>query len=99
MSETRFPGIYRACLLIALDNGGINRTRSVERQRREYERWLSSHPDEMLQPIDAWFTSLSDEDLDMVCTGGTGEPEVEALRAQGPPFSDDLLNDYFEKVC
>ena len=94
-----YPGIARACLLIALDNGGINRDRSEAQQNREMKRWLAKQPEDVLTAIDAWLSSLSDDDLDTFCCGGEDEPETEAIRATAPLFTDDLLNSYFDEVC
>lgn len=94
-----YPGIARAALLIALDNGGINRDRSVARQRADFERWIARQPDGPLPAIDAWLAALSDHDLEEFCYGGEGEPEHEALALKAPPFTDDLLNTYFDEVC
>ena len=96
---TSYPGIAAACFLIALDNGGINRERSVERQGREFAKWMARQDQPNLAEIDAWLDELSEEDLELVCVGGTGEPEVEAIRANAPVFMDDLLNAYFDEVC
>lgn len=97
--HNQFPGIKRACLEIALDNGGINRGRSQKQQAREMRRWLERQPQEILPVIDVWFSSLSDEDLSTACCGGQDEPETQALLATAPPFTDQLLNDYFDEVC
>ncbi|MCX5516175.1 hypothetical protein C3941_19485 [Kaistia algarum] len=94
-----YPGIARACLLIALDNGGINRDRSEVQQNREMTQWLAKQPGDVLPAIDAWLVALSDDDLDTFCCGGEDEPETEAIRATAPPFTDDLLTRYFEEVC
>ncbi len=94
----RWPGIQRAALEIALDNGGINRFRSEKQQQREFRRWLEKQPQELLPAIDAWLSGLSDDDLQTVCSGGEG-PEQDALLASGPPFTNQLLNDYFDEVC
>lgn len=94
-----FPGIARATLLIALDNGGINRGRSVQVQRRDLEKFLARQPSEILPAIDQWLSGLTKEDLDTFCCGGEGEPETEALRRRAPAFTDKLLNDYFNEVC
>jgi hypothetical protein len=93
----RFPGIARAALEIALDNGGINRFRPQEQQRRELSKFLERQPQEILPPIDAWLTSLSDEDLSTACCGE--HSEMEAILASAPPFTDQLLNDYFDEAC
>lgn len=94
-----YPGIARACLEIALDNGGIYRGRSVEQQQRELAQWLAHQPQELLPAIDQWLSSLSENDLGEFCCGGEDEPAKATLRAQAPPFTDDLLNRYFDEVC
>lgn len=97
MSE-RYPGITRACFLIALDNGGLNCHRPEAELRSDIATWCSAQPMD-LRPIDAWLATLSDADLDTVCCGGQDEPEQVELLAKAPPFTDALLNDYFEQVC
>lgn len=94
-----FAGIERAALLIALDNGGINRERSEHKFRKDFARWIERQPQEPLPAIDAYLAGLSDEELNIVCCGGAGEPETEALLQRSPPFTDGLLNGYFEQVC
>lgn len=94
----RYPGITRGCFLIALDNGGLNRHRPAAKLRSDIATWCSAQPMD-LQAIDAWLAALSDADLDTVCCGGHGEPEQVELLAKAPPFTDALLDDYFEQVC
>lgn len=93
-----FPGIAAACLIVALDNGGINRGRSQRKQQADYRRWIAKQ-DGNLAEIDAWLSGLSKETLETVCVGGQDEPETIAAKADAPPFTDDLLNDYFDEVC
>lgn len=95
----RYPGIARAALEIALDNGGINRFRSEKQQRREMAEFLERQPQEILPAIDAWLSGLSDAELQEFCSGGEGEPERERIAASAPPFTGQLLNDYFDEVC
>lgn len=97
MSNDSFPGIKRAALAIAYDNGGINCTRSQKRMLGEFRRWLEKQPQEPLPEIDAWLASLSDDDLETFCAGE--HSEMMALMSGAPPFTDKLLNDYFEEVC
>ena len=47
-----YPGIRRAAQLIALDNGGINRTRPAGQQDRDFTRWIERQPQEPLGDID-----------------------------------------------
>ena len=98
MSATeRYPGIARAALEIALDNGGINRFRSEKKQRKELANFLERQPQEILTAIDSWLASLSEDDLQTVCGGEASEAD-EILKS-APPFSSQLLNDYFYEVC
>lgn len=94
-----YPGLAKACLEIALDNGGINRGRSEAQQAREMARWLATQPDDVLRPIDAWLLTLTEDQMLEVCCGGEGEPEREAAMTGAPPFTDDILNSYFDEVC
>lgn len=95
MSE--YPGITKAALAIAYDNGGINCVRSEKQMRRELGKWIARQPNEPLPAIDGWLSGLSDEDLEIVCAG---DQEQASLILQGsPPFTDKLLTDYFNEVC
>ena len=95
----KHPGIARACQLVALDNGGINRFRSVEKQSRQFNAWLAKQEYPNLAELDQWFAALSEDELELFCCGGTGEPEADAFLAKAPAFADDLLTQYFEEVC
>ena len=99
MTKLSYPGIARAAFEIAIDNGGINRNRSERQQEKEFQRWIAKQPPDILPPIDAWLASLSDDDLQTFCSGGQDEPETEAIRKHAPPFTDSLLNAYFDEVC
>lgn len=92
-----YPGLHKALQLIALDNGGINWTRSEKKQHREAAKFLSKRPAEMLEPIERWLATLSHDDFETVCMGENSEGQ--AILKSAPPFTDDLLNDYFDEVC
>jgi len=92
-----YPGIRRATLLIALDNGGINRDRCEKQQGRDLDRFLQRQPHDILPAIDRWLASLPTDDLETVCAGEHGEAQM--LLATAPPFTESLLNDYFDEVC
>lgn len=97
-----FPNIAKACLLIALDNGGINRGRSVDEHAQDFDRWMEDRAQFQFPnagEIDNWLGSLGDDDLNHVCCGGQGEPEQDAAMVGAPPFADLLLTAYFEEVC
>ena len=97
--KMQYPGIAAACFLIAIDNGGINRTRSADKQATDFGKWLAMQDYPNIDEIDQFLSALSKEDLELLSVGGTGEPEVEAIRAKAPAFTDDLLNAYFDEVC
>ncbi|MFZ5737684.1 MAG: hypothetical protein ACOY6K_12470 [Pseudomonadota bacterium] len=92
-----FQHIKRACALIARDNGGINRDRPERQQEREMEAWLARQPSELLPGIDAWLGSLSQDDLDTVCTGEVSDQD--RILSTAPPFTNGLLEAYFHEVC
>ena len=92
-----FPGIERALLLIALDNGGVNRDRPATQVRREIGDWLTKQPADLLPEIDRWLAALNDGDLDTACAGE--EDDCDALLSSAPPFTGDLLSRYFNEVC
>lgn len=92
-----YPGILRAALEISLDNGGINRSRAEPQMRKELAQFLAHQPSDILPAIDKWLAALSDNDLETVCCGE--QSEMAAVMQDAPPFTDKLLNDYFEEVC
>lgn len=89
----RYPAIAKACFLIALDNGGIRRDRSVLKWAGEFSRWLERRA-EPLAEINRWLGDLTDEQLDTVCTGEA--TEADAALAAAPAFTQSLLNKYFD---
>lgn len=97
LKPDRYPGIKRAVLAIAYDNGGINRYRTEKDMLRELESFLVRQPSEILPDIDRWLASLSDDDLQTVCCGE--HDDQLALTKTAPPFTHQLLNDYFDEVC
>lgn len=102
MAAIMFPNIAKACQIIALDNGGINRTRPAEDQQQEYVRWMEDRAQFQFpnaDEIDAWLGTLSDEQMNDACCGGQGEPAQEAVMSEAPAFTDELLTAYFEEVC
>jgi hypothetical protein len=104
-----FPGITKAALSIAYDNGGINRFRSEAdclHELAEYidREWLSADHTGLrtilwanLINMDRWIDELSDEQLETVCNGE--ETEVKAAMIAAPYGTDELLNGIFENVC
>ena len=89
-----YETIYRAFLMIALDNGGINRNRSSLMQKADAESFLSKCT-EPLDEIEKWLSNLSEEDLLLLCT----DSETFELNNELPEFIDKFLDKYFDEVC
>jgi len=92
----KYPGITRAALLVALDNGGINRDRSREDFESALQFFLGDRTEDNLPEIDRWLAGLSDDDLDTACCGE--ETEMLEFLKQSPKGTDALLNAIFEEV-
>lgn len=93
----RYPHIMRACTEIAYDNNGINRTRPEAEQRAQCAKWLEKFPPEKLADYDHWLSTLSEEELDTVCTGE--ETERDMLFESAPLEADYFFDSYFNEVC
>lgn len=98
--HVRYPGIAKAALEIAYDNGGINRHRTEAGHRRDLNRFLDRQtlPVDVLVAIDGFLSELSDDDLLLVTAGEQSEAEEFLRTKAAPPFLGALLNDIFEKV-
>ena len=96
--KQRFPGIYKACLLIALDNNGIHCDRSEEDMAKElYDFMAERHKTYNLPEIDTWLNALSAEVLTNVCSGE--EAEITAAMVGSPENTNQFLQEYFDEVC
>lgn len=103
-----FPGLTRAAMEIAYDNGGINRTCSEEDLKGKLAVWLMDFCTIKhiglagtiawrLGQMDAWLAALSDEDIDTACAGE--DLDMRALLAKAPQGTDAMLLALFEEVC
>ena len=106
--KEKFPGIARAALEIAYDNGGINRGRSEAEMMAELtafltKRHVAGHAGlrsvlfSRLVSIDQWLQTQSDETIDTICGGE--RDEARAAMDGAPEGTDTLLTDIFENVC
>lgn len=96
----KYPHIHAASFVIALDNGGINRTRPAYRQKADFDTWLAGskwHGLCDLDAINAWLGGLSKENLETVCVGEMFE--MLELMKGAPEGTDAMLTSYFEEVC
>lgn len=96
VSKHRYPGIARAALEMAYDNGGVNRHRPERVTMKELDIVLAGGIDVAfdLSAIDRWLTELSDDEL---LTAVAGEhSEVQELMTRAPPGTDELLNAIFD---
>lgn len=78
----KYPGIERATIEMAYDNGCINRDRSEESLVLDLVSWMrdveTEHGmrPETLQACDEWLTSLSVGELRLLCAGDESEQAV-----------------------
>jgi hypothetical protein len=92
-----FPGITRAALEMAYDNGGINHYRSERALIDDLQHLLARDAGRYnLGPIDKWLESLSQGDLQTAVAGE--ESEIVAILHDAPLGTDDLLNVIFDRV-
>lgn len=96
-----YPGIYKAALEIAGDNGGINRGRSEAQHRLDFDAFMSAGqlPAGALKAIDAWLSALTDDEMHVVCAGEEAEMLAFIRDRQAPAFTLELLDEIFGEVC
>ena len=103
-----YPGITKASLAMAYDNGIINRNNSEQEFLKTLDTYLRLHwlhADYIgtrtllltqLTNIDRWLDKLDPATLNIICCGD--QDEAEWLTARAPPGTRTLLNEIFEDV-
>jgi hypothetical protein len=106
--QGQYPGIASATLLMALDNGGINRDRSQEDLWDTLATFLvlclqdAAHAGvramigNYLRMVDNWISTLSTAELDTLCAGE--QSEAAEIAQRGPEGVGDFLNMIFDNV-
>lgn len=93
-----YPNIKKACMEISYDNGGVNRHRPETQVRKETADFLAARPySDQFFAIDTWLGSLGRDEMQTICAGE--ETEQRAILASAPPFTAQLLDEYFDEVC
>lgn len=99
----RWPGLKKAALEIAYDNGMINRCCSEDDWLRSLDPVLGADGvyDTDLECWSDWLLTLSEDELSVVAAGEETEMLAIMARAPAPPSGADgdlngLLNDIFE---
>lgn len=93
-----YPGLKKAALEIAYDNGMINRNCTEEQYTRSTDPIIGAESvyDEDLKIWSDWIDNLNDEDLSTLCCGESCEMEEIISKAPKAEFLDGLLNDLFD---
>ena len=91
-----FPGFTAATLEIARDNGAINRFQTESAVLKRLAKFLKEQEAGQVHDAEKWLVSLSQDDLETVCSGEHGE--AQAIVQNAPPFTDTLLNQIFDEV-
>lgn len=97
ISKHRYPGIARAALEMAYDNGGVNRDRPEQVSIDELDAVLAADGFDIafdLQQISDWLLALPDDQLSTAVAGE--HSDVAALMGRAPPGADELLNAIFD---
>lgn len=99
----QFPTVRKAAILIALDNGLINRFCSEENWISKVEEAIFADgvPQQDVQALEDFLKTLSEEDFETICCGE--HDEMVAVEANAPMSVVEpemkvtrLLNDIFE---
>lgn len=106
MMLDKLPGVRKALVSMALDNGAINRNRHEEELVAAFSKYLAqtmpihaglrSVEIAHLIAIDRWLDNLSEEDLDTVCRGE--ENEVKEFLKDAPEDTQVLLTEIFDHL-
>jgi len=90
----RYEAIKQAAIVMALDNGAINRYRTLVQFLDDLRAALEKEDADNLEAANVWLGTLNYEQID-IFTGGSDE-EIDALNS--PEFVDDLFNRIFQEV-
>lgn len=97
-----YPFIAKACLLIALDNGRVNRQEPIGMWAGNFSHWLESFRptgptgvrEADLLAINEWIAGLTEEHLDVLCADHDN-PAYWGLSQAAPRGVMDLLGSYY----
>lgn len=89
-----YPGIQKAALCIACDNGMINRLEPAEEFLAKVSALISIPDfDDDIAAVEAWLTSLSEQDLETFCTGESEDAHQIGLTS--PPSTVIIAEEIF----
>lgn len=96
ITKHRYPGIARAALEMAYDNGGVNRFRPESATIEELDIILAhdTYATLDLSTISEWLSGLSYDELVIAVAGE--ETETAELMAAAPVGTIELLNAIFD---
>lgn len=93
-TDTTYPGIKKAALEIAYDNGAVNRGCTEEAVLKRLDDFLTNNEEIDLKAIDEWLEGLEPEALNILCCGDSGD--IAHLVEQAPIYTEALLNNWFD---
>lgn len=95
-TKHRYPGIAKAALEMAYDNGGVSRDRPESVTIDELDRVLAGGVELAfdLDAISGWLETLSEDDLVIAVAGE--QTEMARLLEAAPAGTDFLLNAIFD---
>jgi hypothetical protein len=95
---TRHPNIAKAAMFLSYANNGVSRERSEDVAREGHRFVLDADGvyEEDLQKMDQFLSTLTQEELSILCDGEETEAKAISARAPDPEKLEGLLNDLFE---
>jgi len=91
------PGLKRACLAIAYDNGMVNRSEGEDLWLRRTDEMLLEAPILLTLEAETWLNELDDEQMLVLCAGEATEAAALMRGSPNPRYVDHLLNCVFDE--
>jgi len=93
----KYASIKDATILLALDNGAINReSDGVVGLLNRLQPFLGRYSDDFLTSVNSWLVSLSDDDLETLLYGESSE--MFDIEETGPHGVGEFLDQIYEDV-
>lgn len=91
-----YPGICRATLAMAYDNGAIHRGHREADVLRDMAEPLLSYTETQLRAISNWLLTLDPDSFDIVCCGE--QDDADTLTEAAPFGTSALLDAIFDAI-
>jgi hypothetical protein len=94
MRIKNYPTITKALLIMAYDNGVVNRSRTEKEVLEKADNEIADQTDKQLSKFENELAQYSESDLDTICAGDQDDPTVKSVSSKTNYF----LNTLFESM-